>query len=66
MEHVPPHWDAYFNVEDCDGTVARAVELGAEELVPAYDLPRVGRTATLRDPQGALLGLLQNPPDDGG
>jgi predicted enzyme related to lactoylglutathione lyase len=62
MEGIPPRWDVYFNVEDCDASVARGVELGASELVPAYDLAGVGRTAMLRDPQGALLGLLQNPP----
>ena len=28
MDGIPPHWDVYFNVEDCDATVARAVELG--------------------------------------
>ena len=64
MEGIPPHWDVYFNVEDCDASLARAVELGATELVPAYDVPGVGRTAMLRDPHGALLGLLQNPPDE--
>jgi predicted enzyme related to lactoylglutathione lyase len=64
MEGVPPHWDVYFNVEDCDATVARAVELGASALVPAYDLPGVGRLAMIRDPQGALAAFLQNPPDN--
>ena len=39
MEGVPPHWDVYFNVEDCDATVARAVELGASALVPAATCP---------------------------
>jgi len=61
MEGIPPHWEVYLNVEDCDASVARAVELGGSELVPAYDLAGVGRTALVRDPQGALFGLLQNP-----
>ena len=43
----------------------QGVELGARELVAPYDLPGVGRTAMVRDPQGALVGFLQNPPDDG-
>jgi predicted enzyme related to lactoylglutathione lyase len=64
MEGVPPHWDVYFNVADCDATVARAVGLGAQELVSAYDLPGVGRTAMVRDPQGALVAFLENRPDD--
>jgi predicted enzyme related to lactoylglutathione lyase len=63
MEGYPPHWEVYFNVVDCDATVARATELGGEELVPAYDLPGVGRMALVRDPHGALVAFLQNPPD---
>ena len=65
MEGVPPHWDVYVDVEDCDATVARAVELGASELVPAYDLPGIGRTAMVRDLQGAMIAFLQNPPEEG-
>jgi predicted enzyme related to lactoylglutathione lyase len=63
MDGVPPHWDVYFNVEDCHATTARAVELGGRELVPAYDVPGVGRMAMVRDPQGALVCLLRNPPE---
>jgi uncharacterized protein len=63
MDGIPPHWEVYFNVSDCDASLARAVELGGRELVPAYDVAGVGRTAMLRDPQGALLGLLQSPPE---
>jgi uncharacterized protein len=63
LDGIPPHWDVYFNVEDCDATVAKAVELGASELVAPYDLPGVGRTAMVRDPQGALAAFLQNPPE---
>ena len=61
MDGIPPHWDVYFNVEDCDATVARAVELGAGELVAPYDVPGVGRTAMVRDPQGALVGVPPEP-----
>ena len=63
MEGTPPHWDVYFNVEDCDATVARAVGLGASELVAPYDLPGVGRTATVRDPAGRARRL---PPEPAG
>jgi uncharacterized protein len=65
MDGIPPHWDVYFNVEDCDAAAARVGELDGEVMVPPYDLPGVGRTAMLRDPQGGLFGLLQNPPDSG-
>jgi len=64
VDGIPPHWEVYFNVDDCDATVARAVELGATEFVAPYDLAGVGRTATVRDPQGALVAVLQNPPEE--
>ena len=66
MEGIPPHWDVYFNVDDCNATTARAVELGAQgarcAIRPAGD--RTDRRCW-RDPQGALVAFLQNPPEDG-
>src|SRR5215218_2053517 len=49
---VPPHWRVYFDVADCDATVARATELGAQVSMPPTDTP-AGRMAGLIDPQGA-------------
>ena len=34
-EGIPPHWNVYFNVDDVDATVAKAPELGAQEVAPA-------------------------------
>ncbi len=56
---VPPHWVIYFAVEDCDAAVKQGSELGAELIVPATDVPEVGRFAWLRDPAGAVFGVIR-------
>lgn len=55
---VPPHWLTYFYVARCDDAVRRATELGARVLVPATDIPGVGRFAVLQDPQHAVFGIV--------
>jgi predicted enzyme related to lactoylglutathione lyase len=54
---APPHWMAYVSAPDTDATTAEAVAKGAEVLVPAMDIPTVGRFSVIRDPQGAVLAL---------
>jgi uncharacterized protein len=56
---VPPHWAVYFDVSDCDATVARARELGATVVAGPMSLEHVGRFATLQDPQGAAFSIYQ-------
>ncbi len=51
-------WVTYFNVEDVDAAIDRAVKHGAELPDPPWDVPGIGRMAWLYDPQGALLGLI--------
>jgi predicted enzyme related to lactoylglutathione lyase len=55
---VPPHWGVCFAVADCDGTVAKARELGASVTVEPVDMP-IGRFAGLIDPQGAAFTIMQ-------
>lgn len=52
-----PTWIVYFNVDDVDAAVERAVEHGAELPDPPWAVSGVGRMAWIYDPQGALLGL---------
>ncbi len=52
---IPPHWIGYVAVEDCDAAVKRTIDLGGNCLVPAIDVPQVGRFAIVQDPQGAVL-----------
>lgn len=55
---VPPHWTSYLSVADCDATVARASKLGAKVLLPAQDIPNVGRFSVLQDPTGAVFAVM--------
>jgi len=61
MGPVPPHWLAYFAVGDCDESVAEAIMLGGQVMVPPTDVPGVGRYAILTDPQGAAFAVIGEP-----
>jgi predicted enzyme related to lactoylglutathione lyase len=56
---VPPHWLTYFAVDDCDASVTKAASLGGHAIVPATDIPTVGRFAVLQDPQGAVFAVFK-------
>jgi uncharacterized protein len=58
---VPAHWLVYFAVDDADGSVAKATELGATTLVPPTDIPP-GRFAVLADPDGAAFAIIKTAP----
>ena len=64
MGEMPSAWIAYLVVDDCDARVARATEAGGKALMPPMDLPEIGRTTWLQDPQGAVLGILQPAVND--
>ena len=57
--HVPPHWMPYVKVESADASAARAVSLGAQQIVAPADIPNVGRFAVLQDPTGAVISIFQ-------
>jgi predicted enzyme related to lactoylglutathione lyase len=59
MAGVPPHWGIYFQVSDCDGTVAKAKALGGRILFGPHDVEKVGRFAILQDPQGAAFSVIR-------
>ena len=54
-----PHWAVYLAVDDVDARVAAAEGLGATVVVPAMDIPTIGRMAMIQDPQGAHLWLFK-------
>jgi len=58
---IPAHWHAYVIVKSVDDTLALTTRLGGKILTPAMDIPEVGRTALIQDPQGAVIGLHQPP-----
>jgi uncharacterized protein len=56
---VPSFWMPYFQVADCDGTAAKAKELGAKVMVGPQDIPSTGRFAIVQDPQGAAFAVFK-------
>lgn len=54
---APTHWSVYLAVDNVDERVSKCVGLGASVVVPAMDVPDVGRMALIADPQGAHLWL---------
>jgi predicted enzyme related to lactoylglutathione lyase len=63
----PAHWISYVSVEDVDAASRTAAAQGGKVIEPPADLPGVGRSARIADPQGAELCLFRNkdgdPPD---
>jgi uncharacterized protein len=56
-EGMPPHWNSYVTVEDADGAVSRATELGGSTLMEPRDVEGGGRMGVIADPAGAPLAL---------
>jgi len=56
-KEVPSYWQVYFMADDVDKTHKKAVDLGAQEMLPPQDFPG-GRFSILSDPQGASFGLM--------
>jgi predicted enzyme related to lactoylglutathione lyase/uncharacterized protein YndB with AHSA1/START domain len=59
LEAIPPHWLGYVTVSDVDATTKRTGDAGGKVMMPAFDVPSVGRIAVIQDPQGASLGIIQ-------
>lgn len=51
-------WLGYYAVPGVDEAVQATVEAGGEVLVGARDLASVARVAAIRDPEGAVVGLV--------
>jgi predicted enzyme related to lactoylglutathione lyase len=58
-EHMPSNWLLYAMVDDCDVSMKKAAELGAQVIVPAQDIPDVGRFAVIADPTGAAIAMIK-------
>jgi predicted enzyme related to lactoylglutathione lyase len=57
---IPPHWSVYMSVDDVDARLAKCTSMGASIVVPAFDVPNVGRMALIADPQGAHIWLFKS------
>ena len=60
-ENQKPYLAVYVAVEDLEGTVAKAEELGANVIVPPTDVDGVGSFAMFQDPEGNCIGLWYHP-----
>jgi uncharacterized protein len=52
-------WMAHVQVDDVDGTAARAKQLGGRIYKEPTDIPTVGRFAVIADPQGAAISIFK-------
>ena len=59
---VSPHCLPYVAVDDVDGTIARALKLGARIPVGPESSPGIGRFGVLEDPTGAVLAIMKPLP----
>jgi predicted enzyme related to lactoylglutathione lyase len=60
-----PTWLGYIHVPDVDAAVASIEEAGGKALMPAFDIPGIGRIAMVTDPQGAPFYVMKPiPPVD--
>jgi predicted enzyme related to lactoylglutathione lyase len=58
---VPPHWLAYFWVDDVDASSAKAKQMGANLYVAPMTIENVGRMAVIADPQRAVFAIFNSP-----
>ena len=57
---VPPHWMAYFQVDDVDVTANKAKEMGAQLYLAPMTMEGVGRMSVIADPQGAVFSIFKS------
>ena len=55
---APTHWLGYIHCDDIEATKARALELGANELM-SMEMPEIGKFAVMHDPQKAVIAFFQ-------
>lgn len=60
---VPPRWLPYLAVESVESTLARATELGGQQLAPVTVIPN-GTFTAFQDPQGAAIAIVAGEFDD--
>lgn len=54
-----PGWLGYIGVDDVDACLERLKQAGAQTLMPAWNIPEVGRLALLADPQGVPFYIMR-------
>lgn len=59
-----PLWLGYVGVDDVDATAAAITADGGAVLMPAFDIPNVGRIALIADAQGAPFYVMRGASDE--
>jgi predicted enzyme related to lactoylglutathione lyase len=62
IKNVPPSWVTHWQVADCAKTVAKTKRLGGRVVMGTTAVPGVCRFAILKDPKGAVFGILEPEP----
>jgi len=60
-----PTWLGYIGVDDVDDAVTSIEQSGGKSMMPAFDIPNVGRIAMVADPQGAPFYVMKPIPPEG-
>lgn len=60
-----PTWLGYVNVDDVDASASAVQSAGGSILLPAFDIPNVGRIAMVADPFGAPFYIMKPIPPAG-
>ena len=58
FDGIPNHWFAYIAVDDIDARLAKVEAAGGDIIRPAFDVPKVGRIAVVKDKTGAAIGWI--------
>lgn len=64
QQGAAPAWMMYLGVDDVDASVAAITAAGGRVVMPAFDIPNVGRIALVADPQGAMFYLMRGASDE--
>jgi hypothetical protein len=60
---MPPSWLPYINVANLDESLAQCSVLGGEAVTQVRDMGSYGRMCVIRDPAGAVVALMEPPPE---
>ncbi len=57
---APPHWLAYFQVDDVDAVASKAKQMGGNSHLAPMTMEGVGRMSVIADPQGAVFAIFKS------
>lgn len=60
-----PTWLGYLAVDDVEASVSSIEQAGGKAVMPAFDIPGIGRIAQVADPQGAPIYVMKPTPPEG-